>query len=108
MHRNTNFLGYEGALGDILPGVINPASVVSLGSTSNSTGTGTVAREESVSFEAAAIITQILPNGNMVIRGHQEVQVNFESGEILVAGVIRPGDISALNTVVHTQDRRSP
>lgn len=80
--------------------------MVSLASASNSTGT--VAREESVSFEVAEIITQILPNGNMVIRGHQEVQANFEGGGILVAGIIRPEDISALNTVVHTQDRRSP
>ena len=99
----TSFLGYEGALGDVLPGIVNPASLVALGSTSNATGTGTVAREESVSFEVAAIVTQILPNGNMVIRGHQEVRVNFEVREILVAGVIRPEDISALNTVVHTQ-----
>ena len=55
---------------------------------------GTVAREETVT---------VLPNGNFVIHGHQEVRVNFEVREILVAGVVRPEDISSLNTVVHTQ-----
>ena len=99
----TNLLGYEGALDAILPEAIDPASIVSLGSTSNSAGTGTVAREETVTFEVAAIVTQVLPNGNFVIHGHQEVRVNFEVREILVAGVVRPEDISSLNTVVHTQ-----
>jgi flagellar L-ring protein precursor FlgH len=88
-----------GAFGRILPQAVNPASVVSLGSTSNSTGVGLVTREETINLNVAAIITQVLPNGNLVIYGRQEVRVNFGVRELKVTGVIRPEDISSSNTI---------
>jgi flagellar L-ring protein precursor FlgH len=67
------------------------------------TGTGTVDREEQITFEIAAVVTQLLPNGNMVLYGHQEIRVNFEIRELTVAGVVRPEDITSTNTIQHTQ-----
>ncbi len=99
----TNMLGFENQLSKILPEGTNPASLVSLGSTSKSTGLGEVARSEAITMTVAAVVTQILPNGNMVIWGHQEVRVNFEVRELMVAGVVRPEDISSSNTIKHTQ-----
>lgn len=98
-----NFFGYESALGKIFPEEIDPSQLTSLGSTSTSQGNGTVNREEEVQLTVAAVVTQVLPNGNLVIEGRQEVRVNFEVRELLIAGVVRPEDIAAANTINHTQ-----
>jgi len=99
----TKIFGYEAALDKVLPEAIDPSSLVSAGSASTHTGTGTVNRKETVNLTVAALVTQVLPNGNMVIQGHQEVRVNFEVRDLDIAGVIRPEDITATNTIEHIQ-----
>ena len=99
----TNFLGYEGSLSKFLPNSVDPASLSSFGSTSNTGGSGTVDRAETIALTVAALVTQVLPNGNLVIQGRQEVRVNNELRDLYVTGVVRPEDISNTNTIKHTQ-----
>ena len=78
----------------------DPSSLLGTNSTSSSDGAGSVARKEELTTNVAAVVTQVLPNGNMVVEGKQEIRVNFEVRELIVAGVIRPEDIEADNTVM--------
>jgi flagellar L-ring protein FlgH len=90
------------ALPDALDGTpVDPAEFLRLDSQSRSNGRGAVDRAEEIRMNVAAVITQLLPNGNLVLHGRQEVRVNFEMREVVVAGIVRPEDITPRNTIPH-------
>ena len=99
----TNFFGLENSLGRAFPGGFDPAKMVGTEGESNASGSGSVNRSERVNLTVAAVVTAVMPNGNMVIQGRQEVRTNREVRELTVAGIVRPEDISSANTIAHTQ-----
>ncbi|MDR3509293.1 MAG: flagellar basal body L-ring protein FlgH [Caulobacteraceae bacterium] len=99
----TNLFGLESSLGKILPKAFSPASAINTNTDYNATGTGTIARKEQIKLTIAAVVTELLPNGNMVIQGRQEVKTNNDVRELTVAGIVRPEDITSTNTILHTQ-----
>jgi flagellar L-ring protein precursor FlgH len=66
---------------------------------SSSEGQGSIDRSEKLRLSVAAVVTEVLPNGNILISGSQEVRVNFEVRVLNIAGIVRPRDISRKNTV---------
>ena len=98
-----HLLGLESTLGKILPGGFDPANAVETSSASNNAGAGAVNRAEKISLTIAAVVTGVMPNGNLVIQGTQEVRTNTDIRQLTVAGIVRPEDISSANTIKHTQ-----
>jgi flagellar L-ring protein precursor FlgH len=99
----TNLFGLESSLGKIFPSAFDPSKAVGTASATSNAGAGGVNRKEKISLTVAAVVTQVLPNGNLVISGNQEVQTNTEVRHLSVDGIVRPEDITAANTINHTQ-----
>lgn len=75
------------------------AADFSLNTESKAAGSGATARSEKIRLSVAAVVTETLPNGNLVIRGSQEVRVNAELRILTIGGIVRPVDIGAHNTI---------
>jgi flagellar L-ring protein precursor FlgH len=92
------FFGLE----SLLPKTIaNPGTLLSVSSGNNNTATGQIQRNETVTLRLAGVVTQVLPNGNLVIDAGQEFLVNGELRQLKVTGVARPQDIASDNTIQH-------
>ena len=97
-----NAFGLENNAAVLAAGVA-PDKLLNATSTTSSDGAGSVQRNETVTTNVAAVVTQVLPNGNLVVEGKQEIRVNFEVRELIVAGVVRPEDIESDNTIDSTK-----
>jgi flagellar L-ring protein precursor FlgH len=97
-----NLFGVEKLIPHMMAGA-NPASLISESTGNGNVGTAVLKRNEKVTLRLAGVITQVLPNGNLVVSAHQEMRVNNELRDLRVTGVIRPQDIASDNTV--TDDR---
>jgi flagellar L-ring protein FlgH len=69
------------------------------GTASNYKGSGAIDRSEKLSLQVAAVVTEVLENGNLVISGSQEIRVNDEIRVLQVTGVVNPLDVTRENTV---------
>lgn len=97
----SSLFGYEGKLTKIFPQDVDNANLVALDSKTKTNGTGDITRKEKLELTFAAMVTQVLPNGSLVIRGSQEVRVNYEMRELILTGIIRQSDIDADNSISH-------
>lgn len=82
---------------------IDSNTLVGSSTSSSNDGKGSTSRSETINLTMAAIVTAVLPNGNLVIKGRQETRVNFELRELLVTGIVRPQDVARDNSIRHTQ-----
>ncbi len=102
----TSFLGVERRWTDpSYPGfdadrLLNPFSAVEGGMKSDFTGSGKTTRSGALTAMITARVTDVMPGGNLKIRGSQEVEVNNEKQIITLSGIIRTKDISPENMVL--------
>ncbi|MDI6869788.1 MAG: flagellar basal body L-ring protein FlgH [Bacillota bacterium] len=68
----------------------------------NLTASGTTTRGGSLSAKMTVVVSEVLPNGNLVVEGVQAITVNKEHQTIKLRGQVRPEDISRDNTVLST------
>ena len=90
----SRLFGYEEYAKDYLPDSVIPANLVDVQSDHDVSGEG-----KKIDVTMAAIVTQVLPNGNLVIEGTQEIRVNYELRQLTVRGIIRRADISSDNSI---------
>jgi flagellar L-ring protein precursor FlgH len=93
----TDFLGSKLLTGNLSK--VFPGRFLTDDSKSSSDGKGSIVRQETLTTNVAAVVTQLLPNGNLVVEGKQEIRVNYEIRELIVAGIVRPEDIQSDNTI---------
>ena len=91
--------GYEKYLGKFLPDTVNKDAMVSVNSNREIKGDGKIDRKENIDVVLAAVVTQVLPNGNLVIEGTQEIRVSYEVRRLSMRGIVRRADISSDNTI---------
>lgn len=77
-------------------------ALANLANTSNNTqlqGQGATSRGTTLTATVTVEVTDVLPNGNLVVQGQKEILVNSEKQVITVRGIIRPDDLSSTNSV---------
>lgn len=93
------FFGYEQYLGKVFPDAVDKDTTIDINSNREIAGDGKIDRKENIDVTFAAIVTQVLPNGNLVIEGTQEIRVSYEVRQLTMRGIIRRADISSDNTI---------
>lgn len=96
-----DLFGLQTALSHALPSGTDLTKLVNTTTAGSNVGTAAIKRDETVALRVAAVITQVLPNGNLALAGRQEVRVNSELRELVLSGIVRPQDITSDNTVQH-------
>lgn len=94
-----NLLGLE----KVAPKVLTPGSLINTSGVRNTDGKATINRQEQITVQLAAIVTQVLPNGNLVVNAKQEVRVDYDLRDVSFSGIVRPTDIDATNTIAWNQ-----
>ncbi len=103
---NENF--YNGLLHGLSSGrnaelISRPANTFATDFTSDFSGKGTYDSERKVSLKLTAMIVEVLDNGNLVLEGKREIEVNKEEYILKLTGIARPIDITSSNTINSSQ-----
>lgn len=76
------------------------ANLLKLGSNTSLDGEGTTSRQTTLTTTISARVTHVLVNGNLVVEGTRNLNINSENQIITIRGVLRPTDLDTTNSVV--------
>ncbi len=76
------------------------ANLTNLGSSQSLDGQGTTSRTTTLTTTVSARVTHVLVNGNLVVEGTRNLNINSENQVITIRGVVRPTDLDTTNSVV--------
>lgn len=91
--------GIDNLINKNLPSPLSVTPGLNATGTHATTGEGRINRRERIELKIAALVMDVLPNGNFIIQGSQEVNVNYELRDLQISGIVRPQDISRKNTI---------
>ena len=95
----TKMFGLEGKL----PSSMDPTNLVNGGVTTDYKGGGSTSRTGTLSATITARVTEVLPNGDMVLEGVREIEINGDRQLIVLTGSVRRADLAPDNSVLSTR-----
>lgn len=98
-----NLFGHENKLKKIFPNTVDNTSLVNYNFKPEIKTKTSTQYDNKLSFRMAASIIEVLPNGNLVIQGRQEVRDRIEVYVIDLKGIVRREDISSNNSIDYTK-----
>jgi flagellar L-ring protein precursor FlgH len=90
-----NLFGFESKF----PDALDPSSILSHNANTEFEGRGATSRRGILTATITARVTDVLPNGDLVLEGVREIDINGDRQIIVLTGVVRPTDISRDNVV---------
>jgi flagellar L-ring protein FlgH len=95
-----------GATGSIgIPGVrlgagLQRALGIDASAQNKFSGKGATSRADTLTGTLSAMVTEVLPNGDLRVEGRREVAVNSEKQTMTLSGIVRRVDVDTRNTVI--------
>lgn len=92
----TSLFGVESKL----PSIINPAALAGVNSDSGFQGSGVTTRAGELSATITARVAEVLPNGDLILEGIREVEINGDRQIVVLTGIARSRDIGPGNVLL--------
>jgi flagellar L-ring protein precursor FlgH len=92
-----NLFGLEKHLG-----FLDPLNLANAAATTKFKGGGTTTRNGQLTADMTVRVADVLPNGNLVLEGAREININGDKQLVVLTGVVRPFDVSPYNAVLST------
>jgi flagellar L-ring protein precursor FlgH len=95
----TNFFGLESKT----PSFLDPNNLVDHAAKTDFKGSGVTTRTGELTARMTARVVEVLPNGDLVLEGAREIEINGDRQIVVLTGVVRPTDVDRDNVVRSTE-----